>query len=95
MTDEIVTKPDYGSPISDPKTGALTELFQNFFDDLEEKLNTNLLGNQVQLPSFTVATLPTAIAGALIFVTDETGGAVPAFGDGTNFRRVTDRVIVS
>lgn len=32
---------------------------------------------------------------ALIFVADEAGGAVPAFSDGTNWRRVTDRSIVS
>ena len=31
----------------------------------------------------------------LVFVTDETGGAVPAFSDGTVWRRVTDRVVVS
>lgn len=48
------------------------------------------------LPSFTVSTLPTANpAGQMLFVTDETGGSVPAFSDGTNFRRVTDRQIVS
>lgn len=49
------------------------------------------------LPSFTVATLPSATTntGAMIFVSDESGGAVPAFSDGTNWRRVTDRTIVS
>lgn len=31
----------------------------------------------------------------MIFVTDESGGSVPAFTDGTNWRRVTDRAIVS
>jgi hypothetical protein len=31
----------------------------------------------------------------LIYVSDEVGGAVPAFSDGTNWRRVTDRAIVS
>lgn len=46
--------------------------------------------------SFTVATLPSAsTAGGFIFVSDETGGAVMAFSDGTNWRRVTDRAIVS
>lgn len=44
---------------------------------------------------YTVATLPTVGNGEMIFVSDETGGAVPAFSDGTNWRRVTDRVIVS
>ena len=44
----------------------------------------------------TVATLPTPTLGSdMITVTDETGGAVPAFADGTNWRRVTDRAIVS
>lgn len=49
------------------------------------------------LPSFTVSTLPSASnqAGQMLFVTDETGGSVPAFSDGTNWRRVTDRQIVS
>jgi hypothetical protein len=47
--------------------------------------------------NFTVATLPspTNIEGTIIYVSDETGGAVLAFSDGTNWRRVTDRVIVS
>ena len=48
------------------------------------------------LPSYTVSTLPsTNPAGGMLFVTDETGGSVPAFSDGTNWRRVTDRAIVS
>lgn len=47
-------------------------------------------------PSYTVATVPSAtIAGGMIYVSDETGGAVMAFSDGTNWRRVTDRAIVS
>jgi len=52
--------------------------------------------DQFVLPSFTVTTLPGANpAGQMLFVTDETGGSVPAFSDGTNWRRVTDRAIVS
>ena len=48
------------------------------------------------LPSYTVSTLPSAFPAAqMIFVTNETGGAVPAFSDGTNWRRVTDRAIVA
>ena len=53
---------------------------------------------QVQFPSFTVATLPSVSvpgAGSMIFVTDDAGGAVPAFSDGTNWRRVTDRLVVA
>ena len=51
-----------------------------------------------KVPSFTVANLPTAStagAGALSFCTDETGGAVLVFSDGTNWRRVTDRAIAA
>lgn len=46
--------------------------------------------------SYTVATLPSATTAAgMIYVSDETGGAVMAFSDGTNWRRVTDRAIVA
>jgi hypothetical protein len=49
-----------------------------------------------QLLSYTVAGVPSASpAGQMIFVSDEAGGAVPAFSDGTNWRRVTDRAVVS
>jgi hypothetical protein len=49
-----------------------------------------------QLVSYTVATVPSAaIVGLLIYVSNESGGAVPAFSDGTNWRRVTDRAIIS
>jgi hypothetical protein len=52
--------------------------------------------DQFVLPSYTTTTLPTAsVVGAMIYVTNESGGAVPAFSDGTNWRRVTDRAIVS
>ncbi len=49
------------------------------------------------LEPYTVATLPSAAdwEGAQVYVSDESGGAVPAFSDGTNWRRVTDRAIVS
>ncbi|MDI3514894.1 MAG: hypothetical protein PWP40_2123 [Rhodocyclaceae bacterium] len=49
------------------------------------------------VPSFTVATVPAAasFATCMIYVTDESGGAVIAVSDGTNWRRVTDRAIIS
>lgn len=50
----------------------------------------------VYFKTFTVSTLPSAsIAGGMIYVSNESGGAVMAFSDGTNWRRVTDRAIVS
>lgn len=48
--------------------------------------------------SYTVATLPSASthgAGAIIYVSNETGGAVPAFSDGSVWRRCTDRAVVA
>jgi hypothetical protein len=52
--------------------------------------------DQFVLPSYTTSTLPSAaVPGAMIYVTNETGGPVPAFADGTNWRRVTDRAIVT
>jgi hypothetical protein len=51
---------------------------------------------QLVLPQYTVGTLPSAVVTAqLIYVSDETGGATMAFSDGTNWRRIQDRNIVS
>lgn len=49
------------------------------------------------LMSYTVATLLGAgdWPNSLVYVSDEAGGATLAFSDGTNWRRVQDRVIVS
>lgn len=51
----------------------------------------------VIVPSYTVVGVPTASSWAqgIIYVSDETGGAVLAFSDGTNWRRVTDRAVIS
>lgn len=50
----------------------------------------------VQLPRYSVSALPSAAQdGLFIYVIDEFGGAVPAFSDGTDWRRVTDRQVVS
>jgi hypothetical protein len=52
--------------------------------------------DQLVLPSYTISTLPTVqTPGQMLYVSNESGGAVIAFSDGTNWRRVTDRVIVS
>lgn len=63
---------------------------------ITEKVN-RMLSVAVPLPTYTVATVPTAsdYTGYLIYVSDEAGGAVPAFSDGTNWRRCTDRTVVS
>lgn len=47
--------------------------------------------------SYTVAGVPSAASNPrkIIYVSNESGGAVPAFSDGTNWRRVTDRAVIS
>jgi hypothetical protein len=52
----------------------------------------------VRVGQYAKAALPSASgigAGGLIYVADETSGAVLAFSDGVNWRRVTDRGIVN
>jgi hypothetical protein len=50
----------------------------------------------VRVKSYTVAGVPTATpAGQLIYVSNETGGATIAFSDGTAWRRMADRAVIS
>lgn len=52
----------------------------------------------VRPKSYTVTTLPSASAsgaGATIYVSNASGGGVPAFSDGTAWRRCTDRTVVT
>lgn len=52
--------------------------------------------SHLQLRSYAKASLPSAAtAGQLIYVSDDTGGATVAFSDGTNWRRVADRNVIS
>lgn len=76
--------------------GSITDSVSDSYD-LEGLVTSGLIyPAQFVLPSFTVSELPSVNpAGQMLFVTDETGGSVPAFSDGTNWRRVTDRTIVS
>lgn len=61
------------------------------------KDGTDSMGAPLLLKSYAVADLPDASlwTGALVYVSDETGGAVPVFSDGANWRRVTDRTVAS
>jgi hypothetical protein len=58
------------------------------------KLDVN---GPLRVKSYTVSGAPSASAanGQIIYVSDESGGAVLAFSDGTNWRRVTDRAVIS
>jgi len=98
MSHKLVSNPDWGTAVVviDGKEYPLTQLFQNFFDDIVQKNNDRISGVIANQDVFTVATLPAVgPVGAEIFVSDETGGPVPAFSDGTNWLRGTDRTIVS
>lgn len=91
----ITSKPDWGDTLVS-KAGVAHPSFQEYLDEISQLLNDHLLGKQVTLPSYTVATLPPVTSQpGMIFVSDESGGAVPAFSDGTNWRRVTDRAVIT
>lgn len=53
----------------------------------------------IGIKSYAKAALPAAVLRnggcGFIYVTDDVGGAVPAFSDGTNWRRVTDRAVIA
>lgn len=52
----------------------------------------------VRIKTYMVAALPSAVstgAGSMIYISDEIGGAIIAFSDGTDWRRVIDRTVVS
>ena len=99
MSHQIVSIPDHGDRLTDDDRA--TAAFQLYLDDLTQKLNGTLLGDAVILESYTVAELtaatpdPATNTGGMVFVSDETGGSIPAFSDGTNWRRVTDRAVVT
>lgn len=62
--------------------------------------SVRILEEQPRLPSFTVAQLnaipDSALeAGQMAYCTNEAGGAVPVFFDGTDWRRVTDRSVIA
>jgi trimeric autotransporter adhesin len=61
------------------------------------RVNTSRVDLSVpmQLPSYTVAGLPTGAAGDMAYCSNETGGAVIVFSDGTNWRRSTDRAVAA
>lgn len=70
-----------------------------FFNTADE-VGFKISGNDALpiLPEFTVAGVPSASAGnkgGAVNITDETGGYTQAFSDGTNWRRVQDRAIIS
>lgn len=80
-------------------TSSLRNLFQSLSLELSDharRINSALVPDGTEgFRSYTVATLPAQQEGALIYVSNEAGGKTMAFSDGTNWRRVQDRAVVS
>jgi hypothetical protein len=87
ITDVVVVSEDLGLI-----TDAVTENY-----DLGSIVTSGIIvADALIVPTYTVTTLPPADPAAqIIFVSNESGGAVLAFSDGTNWRRCTDRAIVT
>lgn len=74
--------------------GTFSQILMRWVSDVSSVLG----GRQpLALAPYTVATLPDAAKWKrhIIIVTDESGGEVPAVSDGTDWRRTTDRAVVS
>jgi hypothetical protein len=84
-----LSKPPIQHPIAGPN-GVVPQVWVQWFLSLVQS-------NPVSVPSYTVAGLPSASSyvSSIVFVSDESGGAVLAFSDGATWRRVTDRAICS
>ena len=70
------------------------------WDTIGEAFNLSVTSGSTmiwQAQSYTVTTLPAAATypRAVIYVSNEAGGATLAFSDGSNWRRVQDRNVVS
>jgi len=83
-------QPQFGDRIVNPD-GTIHEKHMLFLKEIVRVLEI------LELASYEVATVPSAAehTPALIYVSDEAGGATIAFSDGTNWRRTSDRAIIS
>lgn len=90
----IINDPAYFSMFVMPDANQLPATASNGLQG--SALRTVAGGFRLSVPPVGVASLPSAApAGGIVYVPNESGGAVLAFSDGTNWRRVTDRAIVS
>jgi hypothetical protein len=70
---------------------------QTMVDDITRELRARVRGFPVVLAAFNKVDLPDASrwVGSWIFVRDDVGGPIPAFSDGTAWKRCTDGAVVS
>ena len=83
--------------LSDTSSAGLLRWANALASTVQKMLDRLAIDGQLsRMRSYVKADLPDAAGPArLILVVDETGGAVPAFNDGSSWRRVTDRAVVS
>jgi hypothetical protein len=85
--------PTAGTPVLDGPIAA--RVWYDFWFDIGA-FAQSLFDGTAGLRSYTVATLPDPSKdGLMAFCTDEAGGAVPVFSLAGQWRRVTDRAVVS
>jgi len=75
--------------------GSVTELTGTNYDLGSIVTGGIVFPNALVLPSFTVENLPEGITGQMLLVTNEVSGTVPAFFDGSNWKRLSDNQTVS
>lgn len=111
MSNKVKISPSLPFPITLNTTQDVANYLQGFLRSLvielqehAQRLNTMLSADGTETPSAPVmfksylkTALPAAATytGGMIFVTNDAGGSTPAFSDGTNWRRVADRAIIS
>ena len=96
MANEIASQPQRDEPLTN-EDGTQTDNIIDFFSDITLRFNEWLLGAGVKLPAYVKASLPDAGVNQQmqIYVTDDVGGATPAYSDGTDWKRYSDGNVIS
>lgn len=75
---------------------ANTEILFSVDEDKTVTFDTAVCNTALSVPPYSASSLPTASpAGRIIFVADAAGGATIAFSDGTDWRSVVDRAVIT
>lgn len=85
------------TPGTQAETSPLARYLQQELSRISDTITNNQSDEPVILKSYAVANVPAAAEweGSIIYVSDETGGATVAFSDGTDWRRLQDRAVIS
>lgn len=111
MADKVSPSPNLAFPLALNSISEIQQWATSFVSSAlgelrnhASRLNEMIAADGSETPSnpwplnlYPKASLPAAASwtGHVVYVTDETGGATIAFSDGTNWRRVQDRIVVS